>query len=1291
MKALRISLYLLAATLLVVLTLAGALWIWSGVGTSLATSLSQLARWLPAGQTLEAKDVAGSLRGGGSIGWLRWRQGEFSVEVREVTIAWSLRPLLGGELKLGPVAAKHLRIEDRRAPTEPGAATPPVDLRLPLRVDVPFRVDTVEWVGATSLQASGLAGHYVFDSYKHSIYEGQVHISSGDYRISGSVEARAPMVLSIQVDGAVRTTVPSSQQPLRVQAHATVTGALAGRNAALALQAELVPELTSTATPAAKAQAMQASVTARIQPWQPQPLAEAQARWQALDLAALWPQAPHTRLGGAAHVTPVGPGWQADVQLSNKLSGPWDQQRLPLDSLEARIEFLAGQWHVQSLRATGAGGRIEGTGQFTTAAPTATANAVNRPTPAPWQGSASVYGVNTAALDSRLAATWLDGRLSAQQTPAGIAFEARLQPAKGKTGSSKADASLARTLEGLRLNTVQAQGLWDAPTLKLSALEVHTDDAQLQGQLTFQTLTQATEGQLTLTLPGAQAAVTGHMAGTRGAGELSLRVVDAALASRWTARLPGAPAALAQTLIQGNAEVSGHWQGGWQNQGEALQVQASVRAPRLDLRQAGQAAEQVWRVREAQVDLAGTRHAMTLTARGLAETASQRFNLQAQATGGRLREGVWQAQLDSALLTTQDRLKPGTWSAQLRERVTFNWQQTGASRTLQSSAGAVRLSGPVPGAALVSWEPARWSEQMAGGKARTQWRTLGRMADLPLAWLDLLGQTQMANLGLRGDLLFGGQWEASSDETLRLRATLERTSGDLQLQADSGAAGVLRAGVREARLMVTTEGDQLATSLRWDSERAGQAQANFSTRLTRQDGGWAWPMEAPLSGTVKAQLPPVGVWSVLAPPGWRLRGTLDADAVLTGTRGAPQWRGNLAAQDLAVRSVVDGIDFSKGSLRARLDGQRLDIQEFTLQGAGGASGGLLSIKGSVWWLPGGGPDASAVKRLRMELDATAQALRVSARADRRLALSGTVSARLADARLAIRGTLKVDQALFILPEDTTPQLGSDVMVRKPGGEAAASPPNGASPAPPAAAGARVMPDVAITLDFGPDFQVSGRGLATRLAGSLELRAAGPNPVPSLTGSLRTVRGTYRAYGQQLAIEQGVLRFFGPYDNPSLDILAIRPNLQQRVGVQISGTALSPVVRLYAEPDLPEAEKLAWLVLGRSGASGGAETAVLQQAALALLGGSGPGFSSALATALGLDELSVGASSKDGTTSATVTLGKRVSRDFYVTYARSLADTMGTLSIFYDLSRRFTLRAQTGEQSAIDLIFTLRYD
>jgi translocation and assembly module TamB len=152
-------------------------------------------------------------------------------------------------------------------------------------------------------------------------------------------------------------------------------------------------------------------------------------------------------------------------------------------------------------------------------------------------------------------------------------------------------------------------------------------------------------------------------------------------------------------------------------------------------------------------------------------------------------------------------------------------------------------------------------------------------------------------------------------------------------------------------------------------------------------------------------------------------------------------------------------------------------------------------------------------------------------------------------------------------------------------------------------------------------------------------------------------------------------------------------LAQRVGVQVSGTALLPRIRLYADPEMPDADKLAWLVLGRSAASGGAESAVLQQAALVLLSGNGKSLSGELANSLGLDEISLASGSRSdiNATGAAVTLGKRLSKDFYMAYESSLSGTFGSLYIFYDLSRRLTLRAQAGQQSALDLIFTVRKD
>jgi len=242
----------------------------------------------------------------------------------------------------------------------------------------------------------------------------------------------------------------------------------------------------------------------------------------------------------------------------------------------------------------------------------------------------------------------------------------------------------------------------------------------------------------------------------------------------------------------------------------------------------------------------------------------------------------------------------------------------------------------------------------------------------------------------------------------------------------------------------------------------------------------------------------------------------------------------------------------------------------------------------------------------------------------------------------------------------------------------------------------VVPDISITLDPGANFQLQGHGLNTRLAGLVTLKAEGLNAAPRLVGELHTVSGTYRAYGQYLNIEEGTLRFSGAYDNPALSIRALRPNLQQEVGVQISGTAQLPVVRLYSDPELPDADKLSWLVLGHAPTAGGAETAMLQQAALALLSGSGKTRTESLISAFGLDEVSLGQAATtnlDGTAGSetTVKLGKRISRDFYVAYERSLAGTLGTLYVFYDLSRRFTLRGESGTQNAVDLIFTTRFD
>ena len=262
-----------------------------------------------------------------------------------------------------------------------------------------------------------------------------------------------------------------------------------------------------------------------------------------------------------------------------------------------------------------------------------------------------------------------------------------------------------------------------------------------------------------------------------------------------------------------------------------------------------------------------------------------------------------------------------------------------------------------------------------------------------------------------------------------------------------------------------------------------------------------------------------------------------------------------------------------------------------------------------------------------------------------------------------------------------------------GGRVAATESAASAAAPGASAASSGTPRtqrIALQIDLGQDLKIRGHGLDTQLRGNLALSA--PNGRLAIAGSVRTEAGSYAAYGQKLTIERGVLTFTGPADDPRLDILALRPNLDQRVGVLVSGSAQAPRVRLYSEPEMSDSDKLSWLVLGR--APDGLEstdTALLQRAALALLAGEGQGLDSTLLSNIGLDELSVRQNETGDVRNTVVSVGKQLSRRWYVGYERSVNSTTGTWQVIYRVAQRFTLRAQSGEDNALDAIWTWRWN
>jgi translocation and assembly module TamB len=335
---------LLTAVVLLVGALLLTFWVWTDSDTSLATALQQASRYLPAGQVLVAEDVRGTLRKGGHIGLLRWEKNGLVVEARQVDLTWQALALLDRRLQLDTLHVAQLSVDDQ-SPASPAA---PLDnLLLPFQVDLTFVIDALHWAGAP--QATHLSGHYQFEGTRHVLTLKSAQLAAGQYQAQASVLAQAPLTLEVQVQGDVQAPLPGNVPPLPLAATASVRGHLAGPDARLEVLAEVRPASPSTTSRIAdKATTpMQARLAAKISPWAAQPIVKADATFNDLNLAALWPQAPQTLLTGSAAVQPdtttaAPSSWLLQGKLTNRLSGPWDLGRLPVDA--AQPTWLVGGW-----------------------------------------------------------------------------------------------------------------------------------------------------------------------------------------------------------------------------------------------------------------------------------------------------------------------------------------------------------------------------------------------------------------------------------------------------------------------------------------------------------------------------------------------------------------------------------------------------------------------------------------------------------------------------------------------------------------------------------------------------------------------------------------------------------------------------------------------------------------------------------------------------------------------------------------------------------------------------------
>ncbi len=589
--------------------------------------------------------------------------------------------------------------------------------------------------------------------------------------------------------------------------------------------------------------------------------------------------------------------------------------------------------------------------------------------------------------------------------------------------------------------------------------------------------------------------------------------------------------------------------------------------------------------------------------------------------------------------------------AQARDlRAELQVDGSGRLLSLRAEPGRVQLA---DSAAL------RWDEvqlDLRGEQAQIDLR-----ADVePFALAPLLARLQPA-MGWAGDMRLAARVDIRAAERFSADLVFERRDGDLHI---AGNEGVQLLGLSELRVALSARDGLWTLTPQFKGRSLGEVTGSARVQTTPQR---RWPpADAPLSGDLQARVADLGIWGAWVPPGWRLAGELRTRALLGGSFGEPRTTGEVTGRALSVRNLLQGVNVSDGDVAIQLEGDTARIERFTLKGGDGT----LVLTGN----------ATLGRAPQARLQARAERFRAVGRVDRLVVVSGQADVALGGEQTRVEGRIRVDEALFDASRADAPSLDDDVTVHRAGAPAADE--ARSRPAAPRRAVA-----LALEIDLGQNTQVRGRGVDSKLAGSLRL--SNPGGRVDLRGTISAIDGTYAAYGQKLELERGIVAFGGPYDNPRLDILALRPNIDQRVGVAITGTVQTPRVRLFAEPELSDTEKLSWLVLGRAADGlGRGDTALLQRAAVALLAGEGEAPTDALMRNLGIDELSL--KQADGEVRDTViSLGKQLSRRWYLGYERGVNATTGTWQLIYRIAQRFTLRAQSGLENSLDLIWTWR--
>ncbi|MDH5472754.1 MAG: translocation/assembly module TamB domain-containing protein [Gammaproteobacteria bacterium] len=420
------------------------------------------------------------------------------------------------------------------------------------------------------------------------------------------------------------------------------------------------------------------------------------------------------------------------------------------------------------------------------------------------------------------------------------------------------------------------------------------------------------------------------------------------------------------------------------------------------------------------------------------------------------------------------------------------------------------------------------------------------------------------------------------------------------------------------------------------------------------------PQQQALIANIKLNIHDLGLIEALFPEIQNLQGEVALNTAVTGTLAQPRFNGQVHLSQGEFQIPRLGLNINQLRIQAQNDG----LEKIKLQLEAHSGDGKLTMQGQT--------TLNKMAGWPTEISINGDQFEVSRIPEARVLVSPDLKIKVQHHSINITGNIHIPYAK-LQPKDTTTavHVSDDAVIID------------------AKQAVEQKWDIVtrIRLTLGERITYFGFGFEGRFGGSLLLEDE-PGQLTRATGELNIAEGRYRAYGQRLDVEQGRLLYTGgPLSNPGLDLQAVRHVNNVTAGLRVKGSLSQPQLELFSIPSMGQTDALSYLLLGRPmETASGEEGAMVAKAALALGLSGGDRLARLLGDRFGLDEMRV--ESSDSGDQASLVVGRYLSPKLYISYGVGLIEAINTLTVRYQISDKWQLKAESGEHQGADFLYTI---